>query len=336
MTLKHLLIISLVLLSGLCHSARISSLGSGTWDAGTTWVGGNAPADGDIAVIAAGASIDVNCNCGTYANLRIEVYGTLDFLNGKKITMDGVSEVQIYAGGLVTGGNGGSKIIIDGVSKWDGKDGDVAGPAFTDITTTGFQRGILPIELLSFDAEVSGEKNIRIHWTTAQENNNDFFTIERSSTGTNFREISEIPGAGNSSKELSYEIYDNDPLEGPAFYRLKQTDYDGNYEYFNIVSVKLETNGTEINGCVNTISIFPNPCLGACEVTISQCEENTENDVKIQVLDVFGHIVSSEAPRKQADGSFTYSINTSNNFPPGIYILKGIGSNAKSQKIIVK
>ena len=301
----------------------------------TTWDCGSVPTDGDVAVISAGDIVEVGCNCGTYSNFRIEVYGTLDFQNGKKITMDAKSEVQLYAGGLVTGGNGGSKIVIGGDGKWDGSDGDVVGPQYTDNFTTGFVPGILPIELLSFNAIVSEENTIRIYWSTAQEINNDFFTIERSSTGNDFTEIIEIPGAGNSTKKLSYEIYDKDPLENVVFYRLKQTDYDGNYEYFRIVDVKLENNN-KIGDCNGTLSVFPNPCKEECKITLSQCEDNIVNDVKIEVLDIFGHIMLSETPLKQANESFTYSINTSNNYPPGIYFVKVIGSNAKSQKIIVK
>lgn len=335
MLIKNILITSLVLWSGICSAARIESGTNGIWDDATTWIGGNVPADGDTAVISALHVVDVDCNCGTYVNFRIEVYGTLDFLNGKKLTMDASSEVQIYAGGLLTGGNGGSKIIIGGVGKWDGSEGDVTGPAYTNTITTGFTQGILPIELLNFNAEVTEENSIRIHWSTAQEINNDFFTIERSYTGSNFREFVEIPGAGNSREELSYEIYDNEPLEGDVFYRLKQTDYDGNYEYFSIVGVSFESNHIKTAGC-RTLSVFPNPCIGECQVKLSNCEEDIRNDFKIEILDVFGRIITSEMPHKQADGSLTYSINTTNDFSPGIYIVNGFGSNAKSQKIIVK
>jgi hypothetical protein len=334
MPTKTLLTVLFLATYSLCYSATCESVVSGLWNDPTTWDCGSVPTDGDVALISAGNIVEVSCNCGTYSNFRIEVYGTLDFQNGKKITMDANSEVQLYAGGLVTGGNGGSKIVIGGDGKWAGPD-VVNGPAFSDNSTVGFQAGILPIELLSFDAEVSEEKTIRIHWTTAQEINNDFFTIERSSTGTNFREISEVPSAGNSSKEINYETYDNEPLEGVAYYRLKQTDYDGHYEYFRIVDVKLENNN-KIGDCNGTLRVFPNPCKEECKVTLYQCEDNIVNDVRIDVLDVFGRIMLSETPRKEANGSFTYSINTSNNYPSGIYFVKGIGSNARSQKIIVK
>jgi len=335
MPTKTLLTVLFLASYTLCYSATCESIVSGLWNDPTTWDCGSVPTDGDVALISAGHIVEVSCNCGTYSNFRIEVYGTLDFQNGKKITMDANSEVQLYAGGLITGGNGGSKIVIGGDGKWDGSDGDVLGPAYTDNSTTGFVPGLLPVELISFNALVTEEKTIRIHWTTAQEINNDFFTIERSSTGNDFTEIIEIPGAGNSSKEINYETYDNEPLENGGFYRLKQTDYDGHYEYFRIVNVKLENNN-KIGDCNGTLRVFPNPCKEECKVTLYQCEDNIVNDVRIDVLDVFGRIVSSETPQKQADGSYTYSINTSNNYPSGIYFVNGFGSNAKSQKIIIK
>ncbi|MBL4625552.1 MAG: T9SS type A sorting domain-containing protein [Flavobacteriales bacterium] len=330
--IRKILFFASLLITTIVYAETCTSNGDGDWNDTETWDCGNVPGDDDVAVIAASHTVNVDCNCGEYSNFRIEVYGELHFNNGKKITMDVNGVVQIYDGGSITGGNGGSKIIIDGTGKWDGDDGPVSGPAFVDDINTEFQVGILPISLLSFDAILTEEKTVQLTWVTAQEINNDYFTIERSSSGISFEEIEEIPGAGNSKTELSYETYDYEPLEGVAYYRLKQTDFDGKYEYFTIIGVSFET--SENGDCI--LKVYPNPCMGRCTITMSECEDNKNMTVKIQVLDASGHIITSEVPYTQSDGSFAYSINTSNNFAPGVYIIKAGANNPKIEKVIVK
>lgn len=326
-------VLSLFIFSSILSFAEIcSSTGNGDWNDLTTWSCGRIPGDNDTIVIGAGHTIDVDCNCGEYVDMRVEVYGVLNFENGQKIDFDSDGVVQVYAGGLITGGNGGSKINIDGDTKWRGSDGDVVGPAYIGDNDSEFQVGVLPITLISFDATLTEEKTILISWETAQEINNDYFTIERSSNGISFEEIEEVQGAGNNAEKNYYETYDYDPLEGVAYYRLKQTDFDGEYEYFGIVGVSFET--LDNGDCI--LKIYPNPCIGRCTVTMSECEDNITGMVKVQVLDASGHLIISEVPYTQSDGSFAYSINTSNNFAPGIYIIKAGGSNIKTEKVIVK
>ena len=72
---------------------------------------------------------------------------------------------------------------------------------------------------------------------TATEVNNDFFTVERTLDGITYEEILQMPGAGNSFSPITYIAYDNEPLPGTSYYRLKQTDYDGSYEYSPLVEL---------------------------------------------------------------------------------------------------
>lgn len=95
----------------------------------------------------------------------------------------------------------------------------------------------LPIELLSFKGECKG-KNILLTWETATEVNNDYYTVERSINGETFNSVAVIQGAGNSSANLHYEYTDDFPFSGVLYYRLKQTDYDGKFEYSNIFSIR--------------------------------------------------------------------------------------------------
>ena len=84
----------------------------------------------------------------------------------------------------------------------------------------------LPVELVSFTSQCN-ESNVSLAWSTATETNNNYFTIERSDDGVAFRAIGTVQGGGNSSQMLSYSFVDNEPTAGTTYYRLKQTDYNG-------------------------------------------------------------------------------------------------------------
>ncbi|NTW31954.1 MAG: hypothetical protein HGB12_04910, partial [Bacteroidetes bacterium] len=100
----------------------------------------------------------------------------------------------------------------------------------------------LPVSLILFEGSCnSSTSSIKINWTTASETNNDYFTIERCTNYTPWEIIDKVKGAGNSNTNISYSINDN--LEGIAknidvlHYRLMQTDYDGNSDYFDVISI---------------------------------------------------------------------------------------------------
>ena len=106
------------------------------------------------------------------------------------------------------------------------------------VISSNFSQNPLPIELIHFTAE-AWDRQVDISWATASEINNDFFTLERT---TNMREIEIIgrkPGAGNSNTVLRYGYTDRDPHPGISYYRLKQTDFDGSYEYSDWIAVRV-------------------------------------------------------------------------------------------------
>jgi len=139
----------------------------------------------------------------------------------------------------------------------------------------------LPIELISFSAK-SFNNAVQLTWATAAEINNDFFTIERSSDGLNWEIISYVSGAGNSNYVVDYEFTDEMPLEGIAYYRLKQTDFDGQFEYFAPVVVE----ATKSNAIAEVMNISYNG--NSMNVW---CQNNSENTV-LMVVDLQGRILS--------------------------------------------
>jgi len=96
----------------------------------------------------------------------------------------------------------------------------------------------LPISLVQFNATPDGEV-VRLEWVTASERDNAYFTIERSKDGTNFEPVMDVPGAMNSTSTLNYTELDREPYSGLSYYRLRQTDVDGNTTYSNVVAIMM-------------------------------------------------------------------------------------------------
>ena len=119
----------------------------------------------------------------------------------------------------------------------------------------GDEAAALPIQLLYFTAKQQTNR-VRLDWSTASEINNDYFTVERSEDGEYFNELFKKSGAGMSNTNLYYFGYDNKPLAGTSYYRLKQTDFDGKNTYSNIESIYLQQE-SQIEG----LKIYPNPSV---------------------------------------------------------------------------
>lgn len=134
----------------------------------------------------------------------------------------------------------------------------------------------LPIELINFNAKPI-ENNVLVSWQTASEINNDYFTIEKSIDGENWTFVGSVNGAGNSTSLFSYQFIDRIPSNGLSFYRLKQTDFDGQFSYSDVKAVNFQ----RING---DIIVYPNPTRDF--VTIEY--RNLDIDM-IKIIDLRGN-----------------------------------------------
>lgn len=141
---------------------------------------------------------------------------------------------------------------------------------------------LLPVTLLSFHLEDKAE-SVKLVWETASENNNDYFTIERSNNGTDWTAIATIKGSGNSIDMHSYETYDNQPYSGLSYYQLKQTDYDGKSTFSTIESIYRGTGGS--------FSVFPNPAQNTLLLNLQEQVEATS----VTIYNVYGQLVWSSA-----------------------------------------
>jgi hypothetical protein len=182
--------------------------------------------------------------------------------------------------------------------------------------TAGSTDKPLPIVLYSWEAEAVNNA-VELNWITAAEINNDYFTIERSSNGIDFEIIATVNGAGTSSRSNYYTSTDDSPLSGLAYYRLKQTDFNGEFEYSKTITVVSEKQ------FANDIRIFPNPSNGNFNIL---CEGDQSTEYRI--YDLQGRMVSSST---LVPGMMnTVSLP---NLKAGIYQVVISGEETSTQKI---
>jgi len=221
------------------HAANGHSNATGYWNNPSTWLFAGiprVPTCGDTINVDSSYTITVNTQqnyTGCGPPMILYVYGILQFTNGNKLSLPCGSVVYIMPSGQVkkaTAGGGNSTFIeICGITYWTAGDGDLHGP-----DTLG--AGSLPIELLSFNAQPADNK-VDVSWTTVTEINNNYFTVEKSADATDFVSIGTVQGAGNSTATLNYSFADYAPVHEISYYRLRQTDFDGQFSYSQIVMV---------------------------------------------------------------------------------------------------
>lgn len=156
-----------------------------------------------------------------------------------KITTD----ATMFFTANATGTNRIQSFITGGFQLGNDADVNASGSTYYYMGVGGSSVSPLPIELFHFDVQCASDKrSATIHWTTASETNNDFFTIEKSEDGVIFLPIGTVRGAGNSTQSIDYVFTDNDVKTGSvSYYRLKQTDFDGKNKTFNIVAKNCES-----------------------------------------------------------------------------------------------
>lgn len=186
--------------------------------------------------------------------------------------------------------------------------------------TIGSCNSGLPINLLSFTGKKEGKSNMLL-WTTASEFNNDHFEIERSKDGIEFEQIGTVKGIGNSNTITNYTFRDILPVKGINFYRLKQYDHDGKYQYSRIITL------TEKNN--SDIKMYPNPAKNKVFIQIGSAANYIR---KFDIIDPVGRVVySTSLPKNSLN--ITMDIST---LKPGVYSVRMPDqTNIYSYKLII-
>lgn len=184
----------------------------------------------------------------------------------------------------------------------------------------------LPIKLVNFNA-VSQEKAVKTNWVTSLEINNDYFTVERSTDGVEYTEVGEVDGAGNSTVMKSYLFYDENPVEGTSYYRLKQTDYDGTFAYSHVVTVNRNNVPTEV-------IVYPNPAIDIVTIAVGN---TSSSDIEVNIFDQFGKNVYHTNYPVSTGSKSTISVQTNGLLPAGVYFVNVVtGQTSHQEKLIIQ
>ena len=169
--------------------------------------------------------------------------------------------------------------------------------------------GGLPVELTSFTAKSNG-KEVILNWSTATELNNQGFEIQRRVAESEFATIGFVKGEGTTTNQKEYSYIDKELADVKYFYRLKQIDYNGTYEYSNVIEVDVRS--------LNEYALeqnYPNPFNPV--TTIGYVLKDKSN-AKLILLNAIGEEVAVLVNEEQDKGFHTVDFNAAN-LPSGVY-----------------
>lgn len=185
----------------------------------------------------------------------------------------------------------------------------------------------LPVELSSFTAVVS-KNMVNLEWATATEINNYGFEVEKSADKTNWNKIGFVNGNGNSNSVKYYSYSDKDnTTNSTVYYRLKQLDNNGGYEYSNVVEANINMPVKFELG-----QNFPNPFNPTTKINYSIPEASS---VKLTIYNAIGQVVNVINDGFKSAGSYTLEVDGSR-FNSGVYFYKlEAGNNTQIRKMVL-
>lgn len=180
----------------------------------------------------------------------------------------------------------------------------------------------LGVEMVSFVATKSGERQAKLYWETSSETNNDFFLVQRSRDGRTFVDFDKVKGNGTTSKTQTYELYDNEPFDGVNYYRLIQYDYDGKSSLSGVRSLTFLASGRE----AMNLQVRPNPFVK--DITL---QYNASGASDIMIMDLAGNILETI----EREDSISETIDMSR-YAAGFYLIKVITGDSEQIVKVVK
>jgi 1,4-alpha-glucan branching enzyme len=182
---------------------------------------------------------------------------------------------------------------------------------------------VLPVTWLSFTAQKNGVHSVLLNWSTQNEINNNYFEVERSNDGISFTKIGSV-NAITGNGELHYVFTDNIPLNGFNYYRIKQVDKEGNYQYSSTQRISL-------NDIIKRWNLYPNPAKN----NTSLYALNNYKNAAISVSDLNGRIIYRTAINNiKANQQITIPLQQ---LSKGIYVIKiTTEQGTDTQKLVVE
>ncbi len=289
-------------------------------------------------VLSGGASLTIT------GSSQADIGGDLDLSGGTQLNIDGFSFITVSQELSVTGGAG---VTIDGGSNLSADvitlsgSGNIQGVSdagmlyYNQISLSGGAQVVaadgtsfgagepplpspidlrgaspsLPVELTAFNARRSDRGNM-LTWSTASELNNDHFEVQHSTDGVNYAVIAYIEGNGTTYEPQNYSYLHADPAQARThYYRLRQVDFDGAFEFSPVVVVAAENDFQ-----ADQLPVFPNPARDQIQVELPDYSEN----LTLQLIAVTGQRISLsfQTSGKKIQAQLPFGLT------PGMYYLE--------------
>ncbi len=207
------------------------------------------------------------------------------------------------------------------------------GPSGSSYTTStaGFRgtplmaNAPLPVSLIDFSAKPADANRVQLNWKTSNEQNTASFEVEHATDGKAFNEVvAKMNAAGNTSNERLYQAYDNSPVKGTNYYRLKMADLSGKTVYSEIRTVRFDGKATDM------ASFYPNP-LNSDNVANAHLKIVASADQRL------AYIISDAGGRMVRNGSIavvtgteTYKVDGLTELAAGAYFITLNGTTIKA------
>ena len=185
---------------------------------------------------------------------------------------------------------------------------------------------VTPVELLSFTG-VAEDRLVILNWVTATEINNDRFEVQWSDDAVSFIHIGEVAGNGTTQEDQYYSFIDREALTGVNYYRLRQVDYDGQYEYSPIISVQVEELQEKAS-----FKLYPNPVTdGRFNLDMTGFREG--ETVQLNIVNLSGNTIRQYEVRA---GEGVQEIELPQDTPQGVYsILYQFRGRIESDRLMI-
>lgn len=176
----------------------------------------------------------------------------------------------------------------------------------------------LPIKLLSFKIDETNEDGISLSWSTSMEKDFDYFQLERAGEDLIFDEVAKISGEGGMSVITAYDYFDEHPISGKNYYRLKSVDQNGAFEYSPVIVA-------DWTFALSNITLYPNPIKD--HLFRVQFNDSKSQPTSLRVLDLSGYVVYETAVN-----TMSIEVVLPESVRPGIYLIS-ILSDSGQQNI---
>ena len=189
---------------------------------------------------------------------------------------------------------------------------------YVDNVKISVYNSVVPVELVSFIGNVINNE-VQLNWTTATELNNLGFEIERSLTPSlskgegEWVKIGFVNGFGTSSEVHTYLFADKNPITGKSYYRLKQLDFDGTFEYSNVIEIEF--------GMITAFTLeqnYPNPFNPSTKINWQSPFSSWQS---LKVYDVLGNEVATLVDEYKPAGSYEVEFDATG-LSSGMYFYK--------------